>query len=78
MKVRYLGHACFEITSNKGVKIITDPYTKVGYELPKGLSTDILMVSHGHFDHNFTQGVSFRYLLNEVKVYTVDNITIKD
>ena len=77
MRITYLGHSCFLLTSEDGTRVLTDPYTKVGYELPKGLSTDILMVSHGHFDHNFTQGVSFRYLLNEVKAYTVEGIEVK-
>jgi hypothetical protein len=26
VKVKWLGHACFLITSDKGLKIITDPY----------------------------------------------------
>ena len=77
MKIRYLGHACFEITSNKGLKVITDPYTKVGYELPEGLSSDILTVSHGHFDHNFTSAVAFRFLLDEAKTYSFEGLEFK-
>ena len=76
MKVRYLGHACFEITSKEGIKVITDPYTKVGYELPEGLTADILTVSHGHFDHNFTQGIDARYLVNEAKAYSLEGVEV--
>ena len=76
MKVRYLGHACFEITSKEGIKVITDPYTKVGYELPEGLTADILTVSHGHFDHNFTQGIEACYLVNEAKAYSLEGIEV--
>ena len=54
MKIKYLGHATFVITSSKGVKIITDPY-----ETSPGLtygeiteSADIVTVSHEHFDHS--------------------------
>ena len=57
MKVEYFGHSCFRIETESGVKILTDPYTKVGYELPKGLNADIVCVSHGHFDHNYVQAV---------------------
>ena len=57
MKIKYLGHSCFECTDNNGVVLITDPYTRVGYELPQGLRADIVTVSHGHFDHNYTQAV---------------------
>jgi L-ascorbate metabolism protein UlaG (beta-lactamase superfamily) len=53
MKVKYLGHATFVITSNKGVKIITDPYETTP-DLTYGEiteSADIVTVSHKHFDH---------------------------
>ena len=55
MNIKYLGHAAFAITSDAGLKIITDPY-EVNEEL--GLtygeineSADIVTVSHDHFDH---------------------------
>jgi L-ascorbate metabolism protein UlaG (beta-lactamase superfamily) len=76
MKVRYLGHSCFEITSKNGVKLITDPYTKVGYELPQGLSADVLTLSHAHFDHSFTQAVKSKVVLTEAKVYHLDGVEI--
>ncbi len=58
MKIRYFGHSCFEIVTQKGVRILTDPYQGVGYALPCGLQADIVTVSHGHFDHSYTQGVA--------------------
>lgn len=54
MKVQWLGHASFMITSDAGTKIITDPYTPGG-PLAYGEikeSADIVTVSHEHFDHN--------------------------
>ena len=77
MKIRYFGHACFEIVSNKGLKVITDPYTKVGYELPQGLTADILTVSHGHFDHNFTQAVASHYIVSDAKSYLIEDAECK-
>jgi L-ascorbate metabolism protein UlaG (beta-lactamase superfamily) len=53
MKIKYLGHATFVITSNKGVRIITDPYETTP-DLTYGEiteSADIVTVSHKHFDH---------------------------
>ncbi len=81
MKIRYLGHSCFEITAKNGLKIVTDPYQKVGYELPKGLQADIVTVSHGHFDHAFLDGVkapiyltsTARYQRNGVEIYGVSS-----
>jgi len=53
MKIRYLGHSAFLITSDKGIRIITDPY-EAGPGLTYGEiteSADIVTVSHDHFDH---------------------------
>ena len=32
MKIKWYGHAAFLITSDEGVKIITDPYESGGFE----------------------------------------------
>ena len=58
MKIKYLGHACFQLISSNGTTIITDPYTQVGYELPDGLKADAITVSHAHFDHNYTKNIN--------------------
>ncbi len=54
MKIKWLGHSSFLLTSEKGTKIITDPYT-TGGGLSYGEikeSADIVTVSHEHGDHN--------------------------
>ncbi|HPZ08705.1 MAG TPA: MBL fold metallo-hydrolase [Candidatus Eremiobacteraeota bacterium] len=52
MRIRWLGHSCFFITSGRGIKILIDPYGKnLEYTLPK-VSPDIVLLSHHHFDHN--------------------------
>ncbi len=54
MKVKWLGHASFLITSDSGTKIITDPYA-TSANLTYGEikeSADIVTVSHEHGDHN--------------------------
>lgn len=59
MKVKYLGHAAFLITSDKGIRIITDPY-KTGPGLTYGEikePADIVTVSHEHGDHSNAAGV---------------------
>ena len=55
MKIKWLGHASFMITSDTGTRIITDPYTPGGFGLNYGEireSADIITVSHEHGDHN--------------------------
>lgn len=54
MKIKWLGHAAFLITSEEGLKIITDPYS-VGGGINYGKieeSADIVVVSHKHGDHD--------------------------
>lgn len=53
MKVQWLGHASFLITSEGGLRIITDPYApdeRLTYG-PINEAADIVTVSHGHSDH---------------------------
>ena len=59
MKIKWLGHASFMITSEAGTKIITDPYV-IAENLNYGEikeSADIVTVSHGHTDHNNVSAV---------------------
>jgi len=54
MKVKWLGHSCFLITSGDGVRIITDPYAVGGginYS-PIKETADVVVVSHEHDDHS--------------------------
>lgn len=54
MKIKWLGQACFVITSGTGTKIVTDPYNRGG-DVQYGEikeTADIVTVSHDHFDHN--------------------------
>ena len=57
MKLKWLGHSCFEIALSGGV-LVTDPYDdSVGYP-PLRVAADAVLVSHGHFDHNHVVAVS--------------------
>lgn len=59
MKIRWMGHACFLITSRDGVRIIIDPYVVGGgveYS-PIRESADVVLVSHDHDDHNNVSAV---------------------
>jgi L-ascorbate metabolism protein UlaG (beta-lactamase superfamily) len=54
VKIKYLAHASFLITSDSGVRIVTDPYaTSPGLKHGEIKETaDIVTVSHEHGDHN--------------------------
>jgi L-ascorbate metabolism protein UlaG (beta-lactamase superfamily) len=53
MKIKWLGHASFLITTSNGIRIITDPfgdYQGLSYR-PIEEEADIVVVSHEHGDH---------------------------
>jgi L-ascorbate metabolism protein UlaG (beta-lactamase superfamily) len=59
MKIKYLAHASFLITSKDKIKIITDPYA-VGQGINYHAiheSADIVSISHGHGDHNNAKSI---------------------
>ena len=56
MKIRYLGHSCFEFTESTGTTIVTDPYGDIGFKMPK-TRAHAVTISHAHFDHNNTKAV---------------------
>lgn len=62
MKIKWLGHSCFLITSSTGVRILTDPFDEtVGYKVPEA-EVDIVTTSHDHFDHNYVKAVKGEYV----------------
>jgi L-ascorbate metabolism protein UlaG (beta-lactamase superfamily) len=54
MKIKWLGHACFLVTSKDGLRIITDPYAVGGgiKYAPVTEAADVVTVSHDHGDHS--------------------------
>ena len=51
MDIKWLGHSCFLITNEAGVRILTDPPDEtVGYTIAP-VEADVLTMSHAHHDH---------------------------
>lgn len=55
LAITWLGHATFIITTPGGKRIVTDPWLegnpKCPPEMKKIDQADVILVSHGHFDH---------------------------
>ncbi len=54
MKIKYLAHSSFLITSDSGARLITDPYeTSNSHRYGKiNEQADVITVTHEHSDHN--------------------------
>lgn len=78
MKLRWLGHACFQLTTNNGTKIIIDPYDEnTGYGT-LSVQADVLITSHSHHDHANTSSVSgYRILVDSEGDYNYRDVEIK-
>jgi L-ascorbate metabolism protein UlaG (beta-lactamase superfamily) len=57
LRIRWHGHACFEIAGS--VTVVTDPHDgkSLGIAPPRA-KADLVLVSHDHFDHNCVDMVS--------------------
>ena len=77
MKIQYLGHSCFRLQFNSGVTVVTDPYTRVGYEMPNGVTADVVTVSHGHFDHNYLPAVKCNCVVADAGTHAINGIAFE-
>ncbi len=55
MIITWCGHSCFKIQnkiSSDGITLVTDPFDKKIGLKPPAFESDIITVSHDHYDHN--------------------------
>jgi L-ascorbate metabolism protein UlaG (beta-lactamase superfamily) len=62
MKIKYLGHASFALTSRGGTRIVLDPFEAGAYDGALGYppikeTAEIVLCSHDHPDHGYVAAV---------------------
>ena len=62
MKIRWLGHSAFVLTSDSGTKVLTDPYESGSYDGAVGYkpiteAVQVVTSSHSHEDHYCLDGL---------------------
>ena len=73
-----IGHAKFLIEMENGMRIVTDPYDNTcGYPVTP-VPADVVLVSHGHHDHNAVETIPGTHrVISEKGVYELaDGVTI--
>ena len=79
MTISWYGHNGFKITNQGGhLTIITDPFDKsIGLTPPRG-NADIVVVSHGHYDHNNIKAISGApFIIDGPGEYEIKGVSIK-
>jgi L-ascorbate metabolism protein UlaG (beta-lactamase superfamily) len=76
MKIQYLGHSSFLLTESTGKTIVTDPFSDIGYEMPKTFA-DVVTISHNHYSHSAYKSVGGNPLIIAKEGnYEVDGVKI--
>jgi L-ascorbate metabolism protein UlaG (beta-lactamase superfamily) len=62
MRIKYLGHSAFLLTSEDGTRVVLDPYKAGAYDGALGYpaideTAEIVLRSHSHEDHGYAEAV---------------------
>ncbi|MCX5753086.1 MAG: MBL fold metallo-hydrolase, partial [Candidatus Krumholzibacteria bacterium] len=82
MKIKYLGHAAFELVLASGVRLVIDPYTAGAFGTlkygPIEGNFDVAIVSHNHEDHVSRDVLSHSMkIVNASGKVTLGDVTIE-
>jgi L-ascorbate metabolism protein UlaG (beta-lactamase superfamily) len=93
LNISYHGQSFYILTTSKGKRIAFDPHLIADYGVPRGLTADIVLISHNHNDHTRVEALE-NYEDKKLKVIrglkslnlkadwniveeTIDDVTIK-
>ena len=83
MKIKWYGHSAFQIITDKGIRIIIDPFESgaFGGSIAYGKITDeadIVLTSHDHGDHNYIKDIRGNFVhINNAGQYEEKGVKIK-
>lgn len=77
VKLKWFGHSMWSVEKDEK-KIIIDPFTDIGYPMPKNLTADIVISSHDHYDHNnFKLIIPPFQKITQIGTYQIQDIKVK-
>lgn len=81
VRLEYIAHAAFRLTSPGGTRIVIDPFNSniwLGYSFPEGLEADALLVTHPHFDHDATYYFSnLTPVFRDAATYRIGDVAVR-
>jgi len=82
MRIEWLGHSAFLLTSKEGTRIITDPYQAgsyggaINYD-QINLQADAVTISHSHPDHSYVDSLSGKpRIINQAGRFVIKEIIV--
>lgn len=80
MKLKWMGHSCFLLTSRSDVRILMDPYhwlfPVIRYKTLR-MPVDVITVSHSHFFHNKSWGFPGNpFIIRETRAHSPKGVEI--
>lgn len=81
MYITWMGHSCFKIQNkitSDGITVTTDPFDKkIGLKAPS-YESDIVTVSHDHYDHNNTKALRGKpFIIDTAGEYDYKGVSIQ-
>lgn len=82
MRIKYLGHSAFVLTTNDGTRIVLDPYQAGAYDGAVGYppineTAEIVLLSHDHPDHGYAKAVKGKpQVISSVGNHSVKEVKI--
>lgn len=77
LKITHLSHACFQIENGMETVLIDPSDPKLGYQWDP-LEIQYLLISHAHWDHNYTEPITVTENKNTFSIRTIESYHDKE
>jgi L-ascorbate metabolism protein UlaG (beta-lactamase superfamily) len=79
-RIEYIGHASFRFVAEDGSAVVIDPFNSriwMGYNYPKGIKADAVLITHPHFDHDASYYFEGSAVYTEPGTHQVGSIKVR-
>lgn len=77
MVIIWYGHSCFKIQSGE-IVVVSDPFAKEIGLTPPRMRADVVLVSHGHYDHSNSESLTGEpFVISEPGEYEIKGVEVR-